>query len=245
MNFNNKLEMDLKEKETEIIEPPKIPRIIYTFWTGDNPIPYNRQKALDCLKKISSIEVILITKKDIKNWILPDHPFHPGYEYLSEVHKADFLRTYFMNFYGGGYCDIKCISEDWSGYFDITEKDPEAWICGYKEIPYGVAYKPFNDKWNELIGNGAYICRKQTPLTIEWYAEMVSFLDGKLEDLIKYPAKHPYDSKDFGDGRYWGVKTGYPIEWNEMLGRIFHRISYKYKEHLLRILPGFPQIAYR
>ena len=43
------------------------------------------------------------------------------------------------------------------------------------------------------------------------------------------PSTNPQDSREKGNG--------YPIEWNEMLGRIFHNISYKYKEYLLNTLP--------
>jgi len=60
---------------------------------------------------------------------------------------------------------------------------------------------------------------------------MITLLDTKLVRLRQYPSSHPQDCNDGSS------KTGYPIEWNEMLGRIFHKVTYKYKAHLLNTLP--------
>ena len=58
---------------------------------------------------------------------------------------------------------------------------------------------------------------------------MIAFLDTKLPELKRYPSKHPQDCKS--------NTSNYPIEWNEMLGRIFHKVTYKYRNHLLNTLP--------
>lgn len=57
---------------------------------------------------------------------------------------------------------------------------------------------------------------------------MLYLLDRKYELLKKYPAKNPRDCKE---------KSNYPIEWNEMLGRIFHKIIYDYKDNISYNLP--------
>jgi len=187
-----------------------------------------RKDCLEQLKRISESKVVLITKETLSDYILHDHPLHPAYEYLSETHKSDYLRTYFMNFYGGGYSDVKQTTGSWTTAFEQLANS-NAWICGYPEIDGGVAYVPVISFWRELIGNGAYICKPRTPLTEEWYAAMLALLDTKLEELRKHPSSFPQDCAERG--------TGYPIEWNEMLGRIFHRICYKYKDSLLNTLP--------
>jgi len=188
----------------------------------------NRLDSLQQLIDTSDCDVILITKQNLHEYILPDIPLHPAFPYLSETHKADYLRTYFMHFHGGGYSDVKKTTGSWEQCFkDLYKSD--YWICGYKEIPIGVAYPPVIDKWQELIGNGAYICKPNTPLTQEWYSGMIAVLDAKLERLMQFPARTPQDMAGSG--------TGYPLEWNEMLGRIFHRVCYKYKEKLLNTLP--------
>jgi len=135
-----------------------------------------------------------------------------------------------MNFYGGGYSDIKKTTGSWVDSFNELHNTNNKWIIGYKEIQYGVAYEPIKDKWNELIGNGAYICKAQTPLTIEWYNEMIKLLDEKLPKLKQFPSTFPQDCAEKSNGKY-------PIEWNEMLGRIFHKFCYKYKDKLLTTLP--------
>ena len=201
---------------------------IYCFWTGDNKMSPSRIECLQQLKETTQCNVILVTKQTLPQYILPDHPLHPSYEYLSETHKADYLRTYFMNFHGGGYSDVKKTTGSWIQSFDNLNKS-DYWICGYKEIDGGVAYTPLSSKWEELLGNGAYICKPKTPLTIEWYNAMIQLLDTKLEELKRNPSTSYSDSKESG--------SGYPIEWNEMLGRIFHKISYQYKERLLNTLP--------
>jgi hypothetical protein len=180
--------------------------------------------------------VILVTKANLHEYILPEHPLHEAYQYLSETHKADYLRTYFMNFYGGGYSDIKRTTGSWIDSFHSLNNS-DYWICGYKEVQGGVAYPPYVDNYHELIGNCAYICKPQTELTKEWYSSMISLLDLKLENLIRNPSKFPQDCSECG--------SGYPIEWNEMLGRIFHRVSYKYKEYLLNTLPMIDCNNYR
>ena len=201
---------------------------IYCFWTGDNEMSKSRIECLNNIHSVSECNVILITKDNLSKYILNDVPLHQAFEYLSETHKADYLRTYFMHFHGGGYSDIKKTTGSWIKSFNDL-KNSNYWICGYKEINGGVAYAPHADKWQEMIGNCAYICKPQTELTKEWYNEMILLLDTKLEKLKLNPSSNPQDSNESG--------SGYPIEWNEMLGRIFHKVSYKYKDYILNTLP--------
>ena len=204
---------------------------IYCFWTEDNLMSDNRLANLKQLREKSGCSVQLITPYNLPEYILPSEPIHAAYEYLSATHKADYLRTYFMNFYGGGYSDIKQTSGSWiSAFLELYDNEGEYWICGYKETSAAdIGYKPVAEFWNELIGNGAYICKPQTDLTKDWYQEMLDLLDKKLPQLRKYPAKHPQDASETG--------SGYPLGWNELLGRIFHRICYNYKNFILSMLP--------
>ena len=80
----------------------KVEYTIYCFWTGNNEMSDNRIECLENLKNVSECNVLLITKYNLSNYILSDVPLHPAFQYLSETHKADYLRTYFMHFYGGG-----------------------------------------------------------------------------------------------------------------------------------------------
>jgi len=201
---------------------------IYCYWTGNNEMSQNRKNCLEQLINTSKCKVILVTPQNLHEYILPEAPLHQAYQYLSQTHKADYLRTYFMHFHGGGYSDIKKTTGSWEKSFEDLRQS-NCWICGYPEVENGVGYAPYADKWRELIGNGAYICKPKTPLTTEWYNDMIALLDRKLPELKLNPAKHPRDHKS--------EHSEYPIGWIEMLGEIFHRVSYKHKEYVLNTLP--------
>lgn len=212
-----------------VVETIDSKNIIYCFWTGGNQMSTNRIECLDNLRNKSECEVLLIQPNDLEKYILTKSPLHPAYKYLSETHKADYLRTYFMHYYGGGYSDIKKTTGSWKKSFNDLKSNENVWICGYKEVENGVAYGPLGSKWYDLVGNCAYICKPKTPLTTEWYNDMLKLLDEKHEQLKLNPSTHPQENSN--------TISKYPIEWNEMLGRIFHRICYKYKDHILNTLP--------
>jgi hypothetical protein len=207
------------------------PFIIYCFWTGDNEMPDTRKQALAVMGSITQCKIVFVTKENLSQFILPDHPIHEAYQYLSEVHKSDYLRTYFMHFYGGGYSDVKFQSGSWIPSFHYMQRMNDAWICGYKEVsPEAVACDEVKDMWEQLIGNGCYICKPKTPLTTKWYTRMVALLDERLPELKAHPAKHPRDCK--------GNPNGYPMGWNEMLGKIFHKVCSEHTNHILHTLPS-------
>jgi hypothetical protein len=187
----------------------------------------NRKRCLEKLKQDTECRIVLVTPENLDSYILPEHPLHEAYPYLSETHKADYLRTYFMHFYGGGYCDIKKTTGSWKKSF-IDFNKSNYWICGYPVKPWD-ADEHYLDKISDLIGTSAFICKPQTQLTTEWYNDMLQFLDMKLSELKRHPAKRTRDKK--------GSDSSYPIMWSEMLGKIYHKLIYKYKEYVINILP--------
>ena len=203
---------------------------IYCFWTGTNIMDEKRKMCLKLLKKFSKCNVILVTPDNLNKFILKEHPLHPRYQYLSSVHKADYLRTYFMNFIGGGYSDIKSASGSWIESFKILKESDDKLIIGYKELKNGSAYNPDENAWRYLIGNGAYISKPNTLLTNKWYNEMIELMDRKFEALKANPANCHRD--------YFNLKgSKYPLGWSELLGQIFHRVCYEYKDKLINTLP--------
>jgi hypothetical protein len=222
-------------------------KIIYTFWTGDNEMSKNRKDCIQQLKNTTGCKVELITKETLNSYILDHVPLHEAYNYLSETHKADYLRTYFMNFYGGGYSDIKQTTGSWIKAFNDLEESDNIWMNGFRlSGENDVSYEEHSIYWESLIGQSSYISKPQTPLTIEWYSEMISLLDKKIIGLRKNPAKFPQDHSGRGFGlKYREGFSKYPIGWNEMLGHIFDRISYKYKDKLLQTVPTPICVNYR
>ena len=207
---------------------------LYCFWTGKNKMNDIRKKNLESLKN-TGLEVILITPDNLNKYI--KEPLHEGYEYLSETHKADYLRTYFMHFHGGGYADIKEINDNWKPFVKLLEDNKNILVVGYKEVPNGPAVLDDNKELSEnmkkeyfkLIGNGAYICKPNTEITKEWYNTMIKKMDSKLNDLKKYPARNPQE--------VYSKEYPYPLKWTELLGNIFHPIIFKYTDKVDKTLP--------
>tara|TARA_B100001778_G_scaffold185257_1_gene152575 strand:+ start:8797 stop:9438 length:642 start_codon:yes stop_codon:yes gene_type:complete len=201
---------------------------IYILWTEDNPLTENRINSINQLKVISECNIILINNENLSKYILSEYPLHPAYNYLSAVHKSDYLRTYLMHFHGGGYSDIKNTKGSWKKSFENLYNSNK-WIIGYPEIRNGNARTVPQESYNKLIGNGCYICKKRTPLTNEWYNNLIYILNNKLSELKIYPAKNLRDCNT--------KHNKYPIKWTEILGDIYHPLILKYNDKVLRTLP--------
>lgn len=208
-----------------------IDRIIYTFWTGETEMSPNRKKCLDHLVANAGCDVKVITPANVTPYILADHPFHEGYNLLSQVHRSDYLRTYFMHFHGGGYSDIKFTTGDWNKAFDDILQNDTIFVNGYHEpSPTGVYGGPHaKSLWKEIPGTGAFIMRPKTEFTKQWYGQMIKKMDEKLEDLKKHPATHPRATPE--------VQPGYPIGWTELLADIFHPLICNFRDKLLFTVP--------
>ena len=206
----------------------EIPKQIFCFWTGANKMSQTRRKSLDYLIRNSGVKVELITPKNLKQFLKNDFPLHEGFQYLSLVHKSDYLRCYFMHHYGGGYSDIKQSTSSWQEPFSQIMKNHDKWIIGYREFgPKGVASVEgqlgvaLKRNWFVLLSNGAYICKPCSPFTREWYRELHKRMDYYINNLRVNP------------GNIFGDNPGYPIPWSYILGQIFHPLCLKYHNHLL------------
>lgn len=208
----------------------KIDRVVYCFWTGTNELSVNRRLALKSMKDFLGVNVKLITIENLSDYILPEDPLPECYPYLSDVHKSDYLRTYFMYHFGGGYSDIKFHNQSWKMSFEKLENS-NAYIVGYPEVgPGGVATPNDHETclalkkhWKLLIGNGAYICRPYTRFTEEWYQETKNRVLALSEELKAHPAKDPY-----------GTNDDYPVKWTHILGDVFHPLCLKYHRRIIQ-----------
>lgn len=217
--------------------PRRLDRIIYCFWTGDNDLSPNRRAGLESLQKESGVEVKLITPTNLGAFIHAEAPLHPAYKYLSLVHRSDYLRCYFMNFWGGGYSDIKTIHKPWSAAFDRLDLATDKWVLGYREIASdmtsilpGRLGVDVRRNYSLLIGNGAFIMKAGSPLTKEWYARLWEKMDEYAPELAKNP------------GNERGDNPGYPIPWIDILANILPPLGLKYHHRLIQddsIRPDF------
>jgi hypothetical protein len=139
-----------------------------------------------------------------------------------------------MHHYGGGYSDIKRTTGSWVKAFD--DMDETTWANGYLEIhPAHIAYTPHRPLWKILIGNCAFIFRSHTLLSEMVYADVNMVLDSKLSALKKNPAVSLLEGSESG--------SGYPVEWNELMGRIFHRIQPAFLDRRIKTSVPRPDVS--
>ena len=212
---------------------------LYCFWMGE--MTEQRKYALQTLSQ-TGLQVILIHPDNLQDYLV--EPLHEGYPYLSDAHKADYLRIYFMHYHGGGFADMKPISDDWTAATDAFYLDRYAWILGYQESEYGCAIIKGNptmtqmlqDHWYELIGNGAYVCKPRTPFTTDLYREMIQKITVHLDQLKQYPAKEPQ--------QVYSSQYPYPFESTDLRSQLFHPLVYQYRNLVCKTLPRPPYSNY-
>jgi hypothetical protein len=231
-----------------------VPRRVFAFWLGDAPMSEPRKQALDTLPN-TGVPVEFLSDADVARWVVPDQPLHPAWQYLSAVHRADYLRTYLMHHHGGGYADVKPTRASWSPTFDVIE-DGGFLGAGYPELgPGGVAnmgvdfsrgryrsalsVKWWHLRWlrlnyRKLLGNCAYIFLPGTAFTTEWFRELQRRLDVLLPALEAHPARDPREKPG---QMIDGSPSQYPVPWTYLLGDIFHPLTYRYRRQLSRDLP--------
>lgn len=217
---------------------------LYCFWVGHNNtvMNENRLNSFQSIKNNSGVNVILVDNNNLKDFILKEHPLHVGFKYLSDVHKADYLRTYFMHHYGGGYTDIKPCLWDWNPYFEQLESTDNYGIGALEdecELSVTLKQRPWLGKyWSYLISNDLYIFKSNTHFTQMWYSSLLKIMDFKLEKLKENPAKDPREAADT-------VCTSYPIEWGEILLEIFHPLCFFNSDKIIKTMPYPVTVNYR
>jgi hypothetical protein len=232
-----------------------IPRRVFAIWLGGAQMSDNRKRAFDTLPNVG-VPVEFVTDAELERWVVPGQPLHAAWEYLSPVHRSDYLRTYLMHHHGGGYTDVKLTLASWSPVFDeVDERKLLGAGCREPNV-HGVAtlgvdfsrrgrYRSARSKkfwyalwlrlnYRKLIGNTAYIFSSQSPFTTEWFTELERRLDALLPSLQLHPARHVRDRAGL---LVDGVPSQYPVPWTYLLGDIFHPLSYRYRHKLSRNLP--------
>jgi hypothetical protein len=153
------------------------------------------------LFKTSKVDVVLVTDDNLKEFEQIDRPFHPGFDRLVPTAKADYLRAYFMYFFGGGYTDIKTIEYDWNPYFDLLEQSDKVAI-GYREkSPNDINYPEAKLVHDQMLGFGAFIHKPRSHLAKKW----VNY----VEDIMTEKAE----------------STDYPFRYTELGGDVWHRVQ--------------------
>jgi hypothetical protein len=237
-------------------------RVLYVCWfSGLNSMSKNRSEALKCLYQNSGVTVELVTNKSFyKKYNNPEIPIHPAFDYLSDVHKSAYFRSYMMYSYGGGYSDIKANYFDWNKYFDELYSSKYDAI-GYSEISPKHIVNFWEDdlcikqnvekNYSKFAGNGMYIYKTKTEIAKRWIGRVHEELDNKLESLKDYPGTyHPYaipggiqshsiDGMPYSDSKY-------PIGWGEINGKIIQKLQYENNfSNFLLTMPYINTESYR
>jgi hypothetical protein len=219
--------------------------VVWCFW-WDGQKNENRLRSLNLMKSNLGVPLCLVTKENIHEFILPEYPLHAAFEWLSDVHKSDYIRIYLLHHYGGGWHDIKPTQVNFSQVWEEFS-DPEVYFVGRPEIKGGPA-KVFDregrwmpDYWSDLVGCGWWVGRPNTPLSSEMYHDINQLLEKNYEALKKTPAKTPFDKKK--KKKFLRIpflasgEKGYPLPWT-VFGNIFHPLNFKYREHVRNTLPA-------
>lgn len=207
--------------------PSELPRRVFVVWTGENQMTANRVRNFNRLREVIGVPVVLVTPATLQEWLVPGHPLHPAYKYLSLVHRSDYLRAYLMHHHGGGYIDLKAPIGSWEAAFDRAQADSTAWVSAYGEVNAKVSARfpgPMGRDialhWKQLAGPGAMIARSHTSFTGEWLREV----ERRLGSLAGRLAENP------GDVRLGG--SGYPVSWTDLLGKVYQPLQLKYFHHI-------------
>lgn len=228
---------------------------LYIFWTGDNELSPNRKTNIELIRKNSQANVIFVTPKNLEEFVRKEHPLNPAYPYLCYTHRSDYLRCYFMHYYGGGYSDIKRIDYDWRPYFNQLQTS-QLWAIGYAETsPINIAkgsfrYNELTRNYQNVMGLGKFIFKPNTPLTQAWLDQTEHTLNRYYRRLKRQPAKVPHDF------RFRRARSGlarlvnragskYPLEWSQILGDILHPLSYEHSEKIALVMPPAITTHYR
>ena len=232
-----------------------VPKVVFVIWmgaykTGIPKMSDNRFKAFQSLVSNIDIPVILITEKNYKNFATP----HKAFDYLSGVHKSDYLRAYLLNKYGGSYHDVKHRKKSWKNAWndDNWLQNKDIWMyCRRETQPGHIGYPPgmkhIQNEYKKLGTMGWVICKPDTPYTNELISGIHKILDNKYEQLKKYPAKNSggyYADRPF-DFINTPPKNSYPLRWLEIMGEIFHPLMLKYTKHIKFGLPDAEGLTYK
>jgi LmbE family N-acetylglucosaminyl deacetylase len=220
-----------------------VPKVAFLCWFGGygKKLPLMSDKRFNAftnLVKNIGIPVILLTYKNMYSFEKPEFKINKSFEFLSGVHKSDYLRVYMLHHYGGSYHDIKHRKDSWKYELekDNWTLDENIWIYGRQEknenaIGYPPGMKHIQKEYAKLVSMGYVICRKQTKYTEELLNNIEQILNKKYDELKKYPG---YNSNGYYSTTPFDLteNNSYPLRWLEILGELSHPLMLKYCEHI-------------
>eukprot|EP00122_Pirum_gemmata_P000937 Pgem_evm1s840 len=246
------------------MDPKKnqLQKMMFIFWFGEETWSSARDEAFHSLSNLE-MPIIFIKSDIVQNFEMkpPAFRIHKDLDKLSGIHQGDYLRCYFMRFFGGGYGDIKYNSVSWKNEYNKFQADDDAWLLGVKEPTLGgVACHDIN------LVNASKICNDMSPERIteeqNFENKCCSYVKQNKDLMSKLVTNCYYIMRPNTPlaiewltlaNEALAVKmdrvikyppsTGrcclqivtsmesYPIRWAELHGEIFHPMQMKYIKH--------------
>lgn len=178
-------------------------------------MPPTRKACFDSTREVFGVPVELVTDANVKDYVVPGHPFHPCFNLLSVNHRSDYVRCYLLRFHGGGWADIKKYTADnnWAESFDVLDSTPDADVLGEKERAGGMAFGPYRTREHAdmSIITSYLMAKSDTPFTRMWFDLLTKYLDV----MSKAIREHPSSPNSYG-------APGYPLPYYSVMGWPFH-----------------------
>lgn len=222
-------------------------KITWCFWFGKE-FSKNRESCFRNLKETQS-NVVLVTEDNLNQFVLDDYPIHSHFRFLSSTHKSDYLRSYFMNLYGGAYSDIKKQDANWDAVFESISK--EGFIgAGYREICPSHLAKSITKleqriDYASFVGCGAFIYKSHSPFTEKWFKKTQDKMDSIANLLEISPGDYHPRATIRGALQSNEEPRGYPLDWTCLMGDIYHPIVYEFRKKIKKDLPKPIMTGYR
>ena len=215
----------------------------------------DRKQSLDILQRDSGCKVIVVTPDNIDEYLLEEDPLHEGFDLLSLTHKSDYLRSYFIYYYGGGYSDIKGYTYSWLPFYEQLEESDKQFIGSQEQAPDHIASDNFliRNYFQNLASVRCFIFKPKTEFAKEWKKltndKMDEVLLGlQVQDGSYHPravdASHP-DAEGGAFQAEGDFPTLYPLWWNELLGQILHQLQYENLDSFMLGMPNQMVFNYR
>jgi hypothetical protein len=223
-----------------------VPKVVFVCWFGGYKVDNQKMskyrfEAFKSLTENIGVPVILISSNNYSSFIKKTHPIHKSFELLSGNHKSDYIRAYFLHYYGGGYHDIKHREESWHDCWDNWLFDDNIWIFGRRENNRrAIGYPPNNvhirNHYDKLVTMGWVICKPNTKYTSNLLNKIEDVLDKKYDELVAHPG---YNSAGYYNENPFQIaeENNYPLRWLEIMGEISHPLMLKFTENIKYGLP--------
>ena len=194
---------------------------VFLYWTG------NEYKLIKILRDIiylhsnnnKNYTVHLINNENLKNYIkiIPEY-----FNDLLPAHQADFVRVNVVCNYGGIWLDSDTlVMDDLCRLFDIFKKKDGFFLL----------------ENNQILFNGVFGSKPNTPLMIEWKTKLLDILNNKkqnidwteignsLLDKIKKNNPEYYNNYKI----FNGLDNMYPVNWNNCVEEFITKPYNNYK----------------